>query len=319
LLLRYLALVVIVFYGQSVSARTLSGEELIRIGEIHDVQNHFPEALTYYDQALQAFRAHKQPKSEAIVVTKIASIFERQGRRREAAVQIHRALALFSKTPDSSVHADALFLSGRLALWFGAGEEAGPLFERAKERYRRSRNVQALGLVTIQSGLLKVRDGLADAGLHEIQQVLDAARARHDHDQTVAALLALGDANWILDRAQGAATHYEQALTLVEQRPHAANEAALRIRLAALASTTGREEQGIESAKRALTLYQSLRNASGEAAAWSLLASLHQALGHTSEAEEALRRALGIYRQQPVTVHAASASPSGAISPRESR
>ena len=60
--------------SQLVSARTLSGDELVRIGEIHDVQNHFPEALTYYGQALDAFRAHKQRKGEAVVLTKIASI-----------------------------------------------------------------------------------------------------------------------------------------------------------------------------------------------------------------------------------------------------
>src|SRR5262245_66146440 len=98
--------------SQLVSARTLSGDELVRIGEIHDVQNHFPEALTYYGQALDSFRAHKQRKGEAIVLTKMASISERQGRRQEAAVQVHQALRLFSKTPDSPVHADALFLSG---------------------------------------------------------------------------------------------------------------------------------------------------------------------------------------------------------------
>ena len=319
MLLRYVFMAVIVFSDQSVSARTLSAEELVRIGEIHDVQNHFPEALTYYNQALQSFRSHKQTKGEAIVVTKIALIFERQGRRHEAAVQVRHALTLFFKTPDSPVYADALFLSGRLALWVGPGDEAGPLFERAKERYRRSKNVQALGSVTIQSGLLKVSDGSTDAGLREIQQVLDDARARRDHEQTLAALVALGDANWILDHIQGAGILYEQALALLEQRPHTATEAALRIRLAAIDSTTGREEQGIESAKRAVTLYQSLRDVSGEAAAWGLLSSLHQALGHASEADEALRRALGIYRQQAVVVHACSASPSAAIAPRGSR
>ncbi|MDF2459489.1 MAG: protein of unknown function, TPR-like, partial [Nitrospira sp.] len=54
------------FYCEAVSepflVRALSGDELLRIGEIHDVQNHFPEALTYYEQALQSFRARKQRK-----------------------------------------------------------------------------------------------------------------------------------------------------------------------------------------------------------------------------------------------------------------
>jgi tetratricopeptide (TPR) repeat protein len=165
---------------------------------------------------------------------------------------------------------------------------------------------------------LKVTNGLADEGLGEIQQALVDAGARRDDEQTFAALVALGDANWILDRTQVAATNYQQALTLLQERPHVANEAALRIRLAGLGSLTGREEQGVESAKRAVTLYQSLHDASREAAAWSVLASLHQTLGHASEAEEALNRALAIYRQQAVTVHAGFGSPSKA-SPRESR
>jgi tetratricopeptide (TPR) repeat protein len=303
-----------------ISARTLSGEELVRIGEIHDVQNHFPEALTYYDQALESFRAHKQRQGEAIVLTKIASIYERQGRRPEAAVEVRHALMLFSKVPASSAHADALFLSGRLSLWLGNREEGAALLQQAQERYRRSRKVQALGSVKLQAGLLEVSDGSPDAGLRGIQEVLDDARARRDHEQTLAALMAIGDANWILDRTDRAVAEYEQAMALLEQRPQPRIEAAVRIRLAALSTVMRREEQGIESAKRAVTLSQSLRDVSGEAAAWTLLGSLHGSRGHDSEAEDAFRRAVAIYRQQPVIVHAARAtSTPSAISPKGSQ
>jgi len=306
--------------GEPVSARTLSGDELLRIGEIHDVQNHFPEALTYYQQALESFRAHTQRKGEAIALTKIGLIFERQGRRQEAAIQLRQALSLFYKSPDSPVHADALFASGRVLLWLGDREEAATLFERAKQRYQRSHNAQALGSVKLQSGLLKVSDGSSDEGLREIEQVVDEARARHEQEQTLAALVALGDANWMLDRTQQAGDHYKQSLALLEQRPQTAVEAGLRIRLAAISRVTASEEQGIESAKRAVTLYQSLRDVSGEAAAWALLASLHQALGHGPEAEDAFSRALGIYRQQELIVHGIrSVSPPAATSPRGSR
>jgi tetratricopeptide (TPR) repeat protein len=224
-------------------------------------------------------------------------------------------LELFSKTSDSPVHADALFLSGRISLWLGDREEAAGLFERAKERYRRRQNVQALGAVRIQSGLLNVSEGSSERGLVELQQVLDEARSRRDQDQTLAASVALGDANWILDRTEVASAQYQQSVALLEQRPEVATEARLRIRLAALSSATRREEQGIESAKRAVTLYQSLRDVSGEAAAWALLASLHQALGHAPEGEEALRRALAIYRQQPLVVHPVRSAASPATSP----
>ena len=306
--------------GHLIAARTLSGDELVRIGEIHDVQNHYPEALTYYEQALETFRAQKQLKGEAIVLTKIGSIFERQGRRQEAALQLRQALALFSKSPDSPVYADALYASGRVSMWVGSREEAATLFERAKERYRRSHNVQALGSVTLQSGLLKVSDASSDEGLQEIEQVLTEARRRRDHEQMLAALVALGDANLILDRTQAAGTQYEQSLALLDQRPQAVIEAGLRHRLAALSSVPGREERGIELAKRAVTLYQSLRDLSGEASAWAVLASLYESLGHGAEAEEASRRSLAIYRQQAVIVHAirpASSMPT--IAPKEFR
>jgi tetratricopeptide (TPR) repeat protein len=303
-----------------VSARTLSGDELVRIGEIHDVQNHYPEALTYYGQALDAFRAHKQKQGEAIVLTKMASIFERQGRRQEAALALSQALGLFVKAPDSPVYADALYASGRIALWVGSTEEAASRFEQAKDRYRRLHNEQALGAVMIKSGLLKISDSSSEEGLHELQQVLNGAQTRRDHEQTLAALVALGDGNWILDRTAAAGGHYDQALALLAQRPQALIEAALRIRLAALNGIIGRAEKGVDSAKRAVTLSQSLRDGSGEAASWALLASLHDALGQRAEGEEALRRSLGIYRQQSITVHAMRpAAPAVVTVPKESR
>ena len=305
--------------AQMISARTLSGDEFVRIGEIHDVQNHFPEALTYYQQALAAFRAHKQRKGEAVVLTKIASIFERQGRRNEAADLLHQALALFSKHPDSPVYADALWASGRLSLWVGPREEAASLFEQAKQRYRRAQNVQALGSVMLQSGLLTVSDASPDEGFREMEQVLDAARTRRDHEQAIAALLALGDGNWILDRTEAAGSYYEQSLALLTQRPQAAVEAGLRVRLAAVNGAAGRQEQGIESGKRAVTLFQSLGDVSGEAASWALLGSLHESLGNAAEAEEAYGRSLAIYRQRALMVHAFRPAPEAATAPKEFR
>ena len=107
---------------------------------------------------------------------------------------------------------------------------------------------------------------------------------------------------------------------LLGQRPRAAIEARVRIRLAALSAAIGREEHGIDSAKRAVTLCQSLRDVSGEAAAWTLLGGLHEALGHGPDAEDAFRRSLAIYRQQTLSVHAVrQSSPPAPTVPKESR
>ena len=42
------------------ASRTLDGRELLKIGDIHEMQNHLQEALPYYEHALEAFRAKKQ-------------------------------------------------------------------------------------------------------------------------------------------------------------------------------------------------------------------------------------------------------------------
>ncbi len=290
------------------SARTLKGDELLRIGEIHDVQNHFSEALTYYGQARESFRAAKQRQGEATALTRIGSIFERQGLREAAAAQLRDALALFSKVPAGPAHGDALLTLGKVSAWLGSREEAGRLFERAVDRYSRSRNVQGVVLARIQLGLLWTSDGLTQEGLQLLEQARQDAHNRQDNDQTLAALLALGDARWIMDEPDAAEQYYERALALVEQRPQAGMEAALRYRLSAVYGAIGQQEKGIGSAKRAVTLYQSLRDPSGEAASCALLASLYEAFGQHQEADEAGQRALAIFRQRQVIVHAARPS-----------
>jgi tetratricopeptide (TPR) repeat protein len=165
-----------------------------------------------------------------------------------------------------------------------------------------------VALARIQLGLLRISDGLAQEGLRFLDQALKDARNRHNNDQTLAALLALGDARWIMDEPDAAKQYYEGALALVEQRPQAGMEAVLRSRLSVIYGTIGQQEKGIGSGKRAVTLYQSSRDSSGEAASWALLASLYEALGQHQEADEAGQRALAIFRRRHVVVHDAGAS-----------
>ena len=290
---------------QSVSsARKLNGDELLRIGEIHDVQNHFPEALTYYEQALDFFRAGKQRRGEALALTKIGLIHERQGRREDAAARLREAVSLFSKFPDQPAHTDALLALGRVSAWLGDREEAGRLFEQAIQRSGQSRNSHGAGQATIQLGLLHTSDGRTDEGGRLLRQALEDAQGRHDEGQTLAALLALGDARWILDQPDAARKYYEDALVLAEKGLHTRLEADLQRRLAYVYESMHQPERGIAPAKRALTLYQSLHEPAGEAVALTVLASLYRMAGQESQSEEAVQRALMIHRHQQFMVHA---------------
>lgn len=286
------------------SARKLNGDELLRIAEIHDVQNHFPEALIYYEQALESFRASKQRRGEAITLTKTGLILERQGRREAAAARLREAVPLFSKFPDLPAHADALLALGRVSAWLGLREEAGQLFEQAIQRFGQSQNLPGVGQAKIQLGLLQISDGRSEEGMRLLENVLHDAQGRHDENQTLAAFLALGDAQWIIDQPDAARTYYQDALVLAEKGLHTRMEADLQRRLSHVDEAMGQPENGIAPVKRALTLYQSLRDPSSEAASWALLASLYRATGQESQGEEATQRALLIHRRQQFTVHA---------------
>jgi tetratricopeptide (TPR) repeat protein len=293
------------WFLQSVSSpRKLNGDELLRIAEIHDVQNHFPEALTYYEQALASFRASKQRRGEAVTLVKIGSIFERQGRREAAAARLREAVSLFSKFPDHPAHAEALLALGRVSAWLWSREEAGRLFEQAIHRFGQSHNLQGVGQAKIQLGLLRISDGRSEEGLRLLVNVMREAQSRHDENLTLAALLALGDAQWILDQPDGARDSYRDALVLAEKGLQTRLEADLQRRLSHVYEALGQSENGIAPAKRALTLYQSLRDPSSEAASWALLASLYRATGQDNQGEEATERALSIHRHQQFMVHA---------------
>jgi len=298
------------WFLQSVSsARQLNGDELLRIGEIHDVQNHFPEALTYYEQALDFFRTSKQRRGEALALTKIGLILERQGRREAAAARLMEAVSLFSKFPNQPVHTDALLALGRVSAWLGDREEAGRLFERAMQRSGQSRNPSGACQAMIQLGLLHISDGRADEGEKVLQQALEDAQRRHDEERTLAALLALGDARWILDQPEAARSYYQKALPLAEKGLHTRLEADLERRLAYVHESMGQPEHGIVSAKRALTLYQSLHDSAGEAVTLAVIASLYRMAGEESQSEEAVQRALLIHRHHQFMVHGGHSTP----------
>ncbi|HUI72369.1 MAG TPA: tetratricopeptide repeat protein, partial [Spirochaetia bacterium] len=131
----------------------------------------------------------------------------------------------------------------------------------------------------IQLGLLHISDGRTDEGGKLLREALEGAQRRHDEELTLAALLALGDALWILDQLEAARTYYQKALPLAEKGLRTHLEADLERRLAYVHESMRQPEDGMVSAKRALTLYQSLHDPAGEAVVLAIMASLYRMSG----------------------------------------
>src|SRR6059036_491984 len=78
------------------TSRTLDGNELIKIGDLHEVQNHLQEALPYYQRALTAFRGKKDRNGEATALVRIAIVMERQDKHEEASKALETAIPLLN-------------------------------------------------------------------------------------------------------------------------------------------------------------------------------------------------------------------------------
>ena len=287
------------------SAKTLTGDELLRIGEIHDHQHHFPETLTYYQLALVTFRENKQARGVATALVKIAQVYERQGKIHEAYVALQEALPIFARSPDRTAHAGALLVMGRVSSRLGYLENARASFSQAVTLFDRVKDRHGWNESSVQLGLLDVGDGLTEPGLSLLQQAWKDARTRQDRGQQLAAVVALGNAHWLLDRTDAARLFYDEGLRLAEVERNMTIEAALRLRLAQLDREDERLAEGIELGKRALFLSQTLRDGVTEAAALSLLADLYRKIGRSAEADESEQRALSIYRSHQILVHGA--------------
>ena len=287
------------------SPSTLSGHELLRIGEIHDHQHHFPETLTYYQLALSRFREKQQPRGIAIALVKMARVYERQGKPQEAYKALEEALPVLARSPDKASHAGALLIKGRIAARLGQRDEAHDALDQAITLFRRVKDSRGWNEALVQLGLLQVDEGHTEMGLASLQQARQDARTRHDVEQELMAILSLGDAHWLSDYTSDARTDYGEGLRLAEAEHQLLFEAKLRLRLAQLDSADGQFNEGITLGRRALLLSQTLRDQDVEAAAWSLLADLYRKTEREHEAEEAGMRALAIYRTREIVVHGA--------------
>lgn len=287
------------------SAKTLTGDELLRIGEVHDHQHHFPETLTYYQLALSTFREHHQARGVATALVKIAQVYERQGKIQDADVALQEAIPLFARASDRTAHARALLVRGRISARLGRLDNARASFSQAITLFERANDRQGWNESLVQLGLLDVGDGVTEPGLSLLQQAWQDARTRQDRGQQLAAVVALGNAHWLSDRAKDARLYYDEGLHLAEVERNMTIEAMLRLRLAQLDGEDERLTEGIASGKRALLLSQTLRDAATEAATLSLLADLYRKMGQSAEAEESEQRALSIYRSRQILVHGA--------------
>lgn len=285
------------------SVRTLTGDELLRIGQLHDAQDHFQEALNYYQLALSAYRQAEQKGGQAAALVKMAGVQERREQVREAYTSLREATKLLGTKGALRVRADAALATGRLAARLGHDREAEQSLMEAVTLHDRLQDSNGRHVAVVQLALLRVQEGRVEEGLAMLERERGEAQARQAGGHEANVLLALGDIHWLMGRYEEAQRTYAESLRLTEAERNGMREAKLRLRLAQSAGELGRIEEGIEFGRQASSLYQVMRKNAGEAAALAALAELYRQAGKDREAEEAGLNARRLYRSRQIQVH----------------
>ena len=160
------------------SARTLDGDELLKIGDIHEVQNHLQEALPYYQRALTAFRTKKNRRGEAAALVRIGSVSERQGNHAEALTALNAAVPLLAAMGENGPHAHALLKLGRVSESLGRTAEAQDAYQRARALFQRTHDQQGHTESLIRLGSLWTSEDRVGEALTSLETALKDARDR---------------------------------------------------------------------------------------------------------------------------------------------
>jgi tetratricopeptide (TPR) repeat protein len=221
------------------SSRALDGEELLRIGDLHELQHHWQEALPYYQRALAAFRAKHVRRGEAQALLKIGKVLERQNRLDEAFASVDESLRVLSGTHEWKMQGLTLLERGQIAEALERWTEAHTSYEQAGYVFKRAHDTEGRIQALVKRGTLQIRHDQVSDGLTLLQGAYQEARRHALLAQQMAALLGIGEAHVQLEDREAARRSLEEGLALAQSLQEMKQEAVFSMRLAGLHESAG--------------------------------------------------------------------------------
>ncbi len=266
---------------------------------------HYADAVSIHAAARRAARQIGDPAAEATALLALSDVNRAQGRYRQAASQLRRALALFSRTADSAGRARALHNLGIVVCRQGDWERAARLYRAALalsgEASDHARVLNSLGTLDMEQGRYHEA---ADRYRHALGLFRECGYSPGVAD----VLCNLGRLEQRLGQYGQAANHHEEALAIFRQAGSRSCEAVALRNVGELQQRLGRYREARECLLQALTIHRETRNIAGEADARNCLGETLLADGHYAAAQRqhaiALRLASQIgHRQYEARAH----------------
>ena len=149
---------------------------MVQAGNMYLIQPQPVPALQFYEEALNQPDLEKAPKLKASILSNIGEIFRQQGKKKEAVVQLKKALLLFGEDIDRR---KAMSMLASIAFQDKAFEEALELYKTATLLYTEAKDEEGLCKINAQLGQLYLtKEDWSASKLH-----YEKARALSDKTQ----------------------------------------------------------------------------------------------------------------------------------------
>lgn len=267
-------------------ARTLDA-----LGLVMAARGDLDGAQARFEKALEISRAIDSRRDEAAGLSHLGTVLERQGELAEALRRYEQAFAVFRGLGAQAEAAEALVESASALSRLGNLAGARRRLEHALQAYRRTGD--RLGMAEVLDRLSGLDYRMGDLAASRRLSDLELRIARETGSTALLgeALRRSGRTDWAMGRLADARSAFERALALRLAEGEDTEAMGIRLDLARLANSEGRQDEAAGLARQAAEWYRSREMGGNEAQALSLLAEALLRLGRLAEAQEAAERA----------------------------
>ena len=261
------------------SDRVTEALALTRLGFVHWLRGHYPQAAEHHQHALTLCREIDFPYGRAMTLTHLGLVYWNQGRYQQAAEHHQHALALSREIGNRVGGAFALTNLGLVHWRQGRYQQAAEHHQHALALSREIGNRVGGAFALTNLGLVHWRQGRYQQAAEHHQHALTICRETGDRFIEALALGNIGLVHCQRGRYQEAAEHYQHALAVCREIGFRAGEAFALTNLGLVHYRQGRYQQAAGHHQHALTICREIGDRAIEAEILNSLGKTHHATG----------------------------------------
>jgi CHAT domain-containing protein/tetratricopeptide (TPR) repeat protein len=269
---------------------------LLGIGRVYSALGETQKALDPYAQALSLLRTVTDRRGEAATLNNIGNVYHNLGEEQKALDHYAQALPLFKAVGDH--RGEAITLNGIGSVYNALGERQKALdyYSQALPLLKTVGDRREEASVLHNIGLVYNSLGEKQKALDYYSQALFFSKGVGDRRGEAATIVAIGVVYHDLGEKQKALDYYSQALPLLRAVGDRRGEASTIDNIGSIYNALGEKQKALEYYTQSLPLRRAVGDRAGEATTLNNMSSIYDALGEKQKALNYYEQSLTLIR-----------------------